>query len=112
MNWERWESLGAAFIAAAEILTPLVRTEPIILPLAAEAQIQQVGPSAKIHDNPAAKLSMLYRENLLETARTNTVTDTVQSVIYKGNTPISDRPRRRQYYTDKFVFIWPEPPTA
>ena len=111
VNWERWESLAAVFIAAAEIVSPLIRTEPINMPLNPDTQQTQVMAIRPIHDAPAAKLGALYRENLLETARVNTVTDTYQSVTYRGNVPIGDRPRRREYHTDKFVFSW-DPPTV
>lgn len=112
INWERWESLGAAFLAVAEMISPILKPEPINMPVPADSAIVQFVASPKIHDNPNAKLTMLYRENLLETARTNAVTDTYQSVAYKANTPIGGPPRRREYHTDKFVFTWDPPLNA
>lgn len=106
VNWERWEQLIAAFAIVAEISGPVIKPEPIMLPAAPATGITSVSAPQKIHDHPAAKLTALYRENLLESSRVNAVTDTGQSVALKGNTAIGAPPRRHKYETDRFVFTY------
>ena len=100
------KNTSAVVLAVAKALTPIPElTGPVNLdPDTAVIQMAK-GP----HDNMNARLSALYFEDQWKTVRVNTRCDSFRVATYNGNTPANAPPRRRQYFTDKFVFTLPEP---
>jgi hypothetical protein len=109
LSREFLENAGAIVVALAEIFQPFVKPDTLILPYVNDVAMVSVQATPPVHENRAAKLSGLFRENLLESARTNARCDTFQSQALNGQTPVSGPPRRRECHTDKFVFSWDAP---